>query len=374
MTVIAHISDLHLGHKHLTLTTSDGKRNQREADFEASALACADHIINTIKPDLLIVAGDALDKTTVTTTAIDGAIEFFERFHAAGIPSVVIGGNHDHVESQTSTSDLVLLKRHGVHLALEQETFDIAGVRLHLIPFRSLAKQSRGALELEAFKFADDAANVLVAHGYAAGGNPHFELCCLGHIHRHAQITDTAFYAGATERRNQGERDERPGFWVHTIIGSKLTSSEPVWVDELNVPDVPRPMWQVQLDASQLTTDELNTNVLEIVAAPETENSMLRLILSGVSTELDRRGLRKIWTAAFKEAGGFDLDVVTHTKAVAELMDVEFASPPADLSQGFHEFLLAQTWDAETEKQVMLTIGAEIMSEARERVLEKDGE
>ena len=269
MTKIAHLADLHLGYSQLGRLTPNGQ-NQREADFERAALACADYVI-AARPDLALIAGDTLHDTRVSNTGLNGAVEFFARLQEAGIRTVVIGGNHDEAGAPGRFNALHLLRRHGVELYLEQASVDIAGVRLHLVPFQVLARSLRQRGELAAFDFSAELPNVLVAHGYTMAPGmpsppeevmlpdfwltePRFDLVCLGHIHRHFQVPGLTkvFYAGAVERRDFGERDETPGFWMHELAADGALSSTSVSVESLGVELTPRPMLQYEIEAREL--------------------------------------------------------------------------------------------------------------------------
>lgn len=392
MTRIAHIADLHLGHRHLNKMTADGRRNQREEDFERAALSACEAIIDE-KVDLVIIAGDMLDKTSVSTSALDGAFEFISRLSEKNIPVVVIGGNHDHAESDTSTSDLTLLRRFGAHVYLAQGSLDIAGLRLHLVPFRTLSRAQRGSGQIEPFKINPLTANVLVAHGYAEGEDipsnpmgeevevpaewlrdPRFSLCCLGHIHHQTQLTETAFFSGSPERRNFGERTETPGFWIHELLeDGELIDSRAVLIGDLN-PSLPRPMEQHEIDASEMTTDQVNEAVGKIIDDESVYGAMVRIVLRNVSAELDRRGAQKAWQETFIGRGGLELDITTQTREVSELLDVEFAAAPKKLDEAFAEFVSAQEYDDDEEKAEMGKLAALVMAEAHEKLLKLDGE
>ena len=51
------------------------------------------------------------------------------------------------------------------------------------------------------------------------------DLVCLGHIHLQQQFSDRVFYSGSLIALNWGENTKH-GFWIHTLEGKKLVSSE----------------------------------------------------------------------------------------------------------------------------------------------------
>lgn len=393
MAVIAHLADLHVGFSHLNQRDQAG-RNQRQADFERAALLAARHTVEEVRPDLAVVAGDLLHETNMYPAAMSGAVSFCQMFAEAGIPLVAIGGNHDEAESPGRYNGLRFLATHcGLSLHLEQGHLDVAGVRLHLVSFRVLSRAQGGRGELEPFEFADDRPNVLVAHGYAPGegvpaippgmeteipsewlADPRFAAVLLGHIHHHGEIAPNVFYAGSTERRNFGEAAERPGFWLHRFDDARLVDSESVFIDELGDGSLPRPMIDRGIDTAGLTVRELDERVLDLFDEEEITGAMMRIALHNVSAELDRARSQSSWEREFRRRGGFHLEATVRTRRVEELLSIEFAAPPADVSQGFLDFMAEQSFENDEERKRMLGIAAEVMGEARERLIAQESE
>ena len=392
MALIAHLADLHLGYSHLTARAPDG-RNQRMVDFERAALAVADRVISE-RPDAAVVAGDLLHETQLYPAALSGAAQFCRRFAQAGIPLIAIGGNHDEAESEGRYNALrYLAEQHGLELHLAQGARDVAGVRLHLVSFRVLSRAQAGRGEIRPFEFATEMPNVLVAHGYAPGEgvpevpaerevripeewltDPRFACVMLGHIHHHTRLREDppVFYAGSTERRNFGEAAERPGFWLHRFDSQRLVESRAVYVDELGVEGLPRPMIDVQIDSKDLTFDELDARVRELIAE-QPEGAMLRVVLDNVSEEVDRQKARASWERAFRERGGLSFEAVPRTRTITELLDVKFEQPPLDIGKGLLEYVAAQTQELPKEEAAEIReIAAAIVSEAQEAVLEQE--
>jgi len=391
MTKIAHLADLHLGYSQLARSAPNGQ-NQREADFERAALACANRLVADA-PDVVVIAGDALHDTRISNTGLNGAVEFCERLHAAGLPVVIIGGNHDEASAVDRFNALHLLQRHGVKLYLEQTALDIAGVRLHLVSFQVLARFLRQRGAVAPFDFAQTTPNVLVAHGYTVTPglfsppeevnlpdfwvtDPRFDLVCLGHVHQHLQLPGLpkVFYSGSVERRNFGEVNETPGFWIHDLAADGQLTSQSITVESLGVPITPRPMLQYEIEARELSTDALNERVQALLSTEAMRGAMVRIILNNVSAELDRSRIRAQWQRAFRAADGFYLDIEAQTRRVLELMDVKFAAPPVNIGESFQEFLSQQQYESESERAAVMTLGEEVMTAAHEVLLTQEAE
>lgn len=389
MTTIAHLGDLHFGFSQLTKRTLDGGQNQREADVERAALLVADYLVD-LKPDLTVVAGDMMDATRISTPGLMGARRFVRKHVEAGIPLIIIGGNHDQVESPILPM-LEVLREDGALIYLKQATEDVAGVRLHLVPFRALARAQKSAGFLEPFDFSDKGPNILVAHASVEGKafqseevevpldwveDKRFDLVLLGHIHDRAlKVSDHAFYSGAVECLNFGEIDKVPGFYLHRFSGpdGRQLESEQVTIAELaqarGLEHTPRPMRVFRIDAEGKSLEEVDVAVRAILTDPEqVAGAMARVIIKSVSAAFSKSRLRLDWQEVFAAAGGFDLEIVAQTRHVGELLDVEFAAPPVDLSSAFSQFLAEQSFSSEEERQELLELGGEVLTAAREKL------
>jgi DNA repair exonuclease SbcCD nuclease subunit len=393
-TTIAHLADLHFGFNQLSKRTEDGSQNQREADFERAALLAGRYITEELRPDLTVVAGDVTHATRISTPGLRGARHFCHLHRDAGIPLVISPGNHDHVQSPVPPM-IVLLQDDGAIVHLDQTALDIAGVRLHLVPFRSLERGLRGGGWLDEFEFSGEQPNILVAHGSVEGFNfrqdeveipswwiedDRFALICLGHIHERQRLGETrAFYSGALERLNFGERNEVPGFYVHSLDDAGvLISSREVTIAELaeryEVPFTPRPMLQWKINAADLTLEELDEQVrAEITDPAKVDGAMAKLVVSNVSAAFTRESYRKNWLALFSEAGGLDLEPKVHTSAVESLLgDGDFAAPPVDLAEGFADFMGEQEL-VDDDRAALVALGREILSAAHEMLIASEG-
>jgi len=390
VTRFAHLGDLHIGSSHLSYRAADG-RNQRTVDFEQAALIAARQAVAS-NIDFAVIAGDTLDETNMMPGPLSGAVKLTAIFAQAGVPLLVIGGNHDEPEAIGRYSALKFLAEHNeVQLYLEQTAVDLAGVRLHMVPYRVLSRAQRGRGELLPFAFAEDRPNILVAHGYAPGegvpeipegmetvipaewlSDPRFKICLLGHIHHHGKIAAGVFYSGSVERRNFGECQEEPGFWIHEIAADGSVSSESVLIsdlDEAKEVNLPRPMASHSLDTANLTPDQVDRQVNRLLEATPT-GAMVRIVLDNVSDSLGPE-YRKQWQRKHRDNGGLYLDVTVHNRRASELLAVDFAEPPEDISQGLLEFIGGQEMTADRDEVVALA--SDLISEARDFVLVQDG-
>jgi DNA repair exonuclease SbcCD nuclease subunit len=390
VTRIAHLADLHIGFSHLSHRDSNG-RNIRQLDFERAALLAADRVVAE-EPDVCVIAGDLLHETNMYPSALSGAVEFCRTISSAGIPLIGIGGNHDEAEGQGRYNGLRFLQNHaGLELHLDQGERDVGDLRLHLVSFRVLSRAFGGRGDLAPFQWAEDRINVLVSHGYAPGTgvpeipegtdtevpaewlrDPRFALCLLGHIHHHGEIAERVFFAGSIERRNFGESAQSPGFWIHDLDHSGGVESRSISIADLGDGTLPRPMIDEAIETAGLSVRELDDRVLELFDRHDLTGAMMRVSLENVSTELDRSRSTAAWEKEFKRRGGFHFEASVRTRQVAELLSVEFASAPDDISQGFLDFLGQQ--DLGEKGPEMVKTAGQVMAEAKDRLIAQESE
>jgi DNA repair exonuclease SbcCD nuclease subunit len=169
-------------------------------------------------------------------------LEALDRLHSAGIPFIVIAGNHSMIKTRYTTSPYEVLTYHPSRITaaykFRYEKAEIGDTVFHLIPNMLRPEDYRTAYnEIE---LAKNHYNVLVTHGLATAIrdkrlatvaeheldntilSDQFDYIALGHYHNQSQITDNAWYSGSTEYLTYGEiADEKGGLLVdpgrHTV-------------------------------------------------------------------------------------------------------------------------------------------------------------
>lgn len=231
---LIHFSDTHLGHQQYPRTDGNGL-NQREQDIYAAFHAVIDHAVAT-KADLVVHAGDLFDGVRPSNRALAHAMEGFLRLSNAGIPTVLIAGNHEHPKLRETGSPFRLFAHlphmHPVYQG-QRETIAVrvAGgrsVRVHAVP--QCAGQEEVAREVASSPTkADGGLDVLVVHGAVTtldaipqaefnelSLDPSwfapFHYVALGHFHGLQQATPNAWYCGAPERVSMAEAGQEKGF------------------------------------------------------------------------------------------------------------------------------------------------------------------
>jgi DNA repair exonuclease SbcCD nuclease subunit len=238
---LVHIADTHLGLAQFSRLDPDSGMNLREKQIYDNFLAAIDVIIRE-KPDVLVHAGDLFDTVKPKTRAYTTVLDALTRLRDAGIPLVIVTGNHSMVKTRYTTSPLAVLDYHPAEIhatySFKYERVEIGDTVFHLIPNMLRAEDYRTAYDT--IELAQGRNNVLVTHGLATAIrdkrlatvaeheldstilSDNFDYIALGHYHNQSQITTNAWYSGSTEYLTYGEiRDEKGGLVVdparHTV-------------------------------------------------------------------------------------------------------------------------------------------------------------
>lgn len=219
---LAHLSDTHLGFSEFEI--EHGGFNARELDaYRAFEEACAK--IREARPDVLIHTGDLFDRPRPPMRALAVALRGFASLTAAGIPVVVIAGNHDLPSGRGTASPLEVLEAvpdvHAVPAA--PSTVRVRGLTIHAIPhgredaMRRAVDGAPGADILAIHAGLRDSgerewSEARVPREAVAAQAQRHAYVALGHYHRPMRICPNAWYAGSTERFHPEETGYEKGF------------------------------------------------------------------------------------------------------------------------------------------------------------------
>jgi DNA repair exonuclease SbcCD nuclease subunit len=254
--IVAHLSDLHLGHRAFDRT--EGGQNLRELDLAAAFQRAVDDLVR-LRPDVVVVAGDVFDRPDPPPGALVALTRGLERIggELPGTPVLIAAGARDtprrsgeagalaamdafpHVEAATGTARSVLFRERSLHV--------------HLVPHRSVLRGRAPVLE------PDPRArwNVLVVHGRLGSASDAsdasddavaldlegWDYVALGSSHSHRVVAPRVAYAGALERVGPApwaEAAEQKGFVTvdletgrlrfHVVPGRAVVSLAPTRV------------------------------------------------------------------------------------------------------------------------------------------------
>ncbi|MGH2613885.1 MAG: metallophosphoesterase family protein [Thermomicrobiales bacterium] len=298
---IAHLADTHLGYTAYGKADPESGRNQRAVDIELSFEAAISDIL-TRDVDLVVHAGDVFHHTRPSWSTLTHFLRQMRRLELAGIPAVVIAGNHDTPRLRTTGSVFALLA-----LALpgitfiaryepEEVSFSGLDVVVHGIPHGALTNPDPPAVLLHT-----TLRNVAVTHGIAPGfaswagreageaelrGNvidSQFDYVALGHVHLRGEAGINARYSGSTERTSWGDQAAQPGYALVTL-------GERGDVPQVEYIDLPaRPMETLApIDGAERSARDLADMVLARAGALGKPHAMVRVELQNTPRPLFR--------------------------------------------------------------------------------------
>ncbi|MFE7039628.1 exonuclease SbcCD subunit D [Streptomyces atratus] len=268
---ILHTSDWHLG-----------RSFHRVSLLEAQA-AYLDHLVATVREnevDAVLVAGDVYDRAVPPLSAVELFDDALHRLAAAGVPTVMISGNHDSARRLGVGAGLI--GRAGIHLrtdpahcatpvVLPDARGDVAFYGLpYLEPalVKDVFKAERAGHETvltaamdrvraDLASRPDTTRSVVLAHAFVAGGEPSdserditvggvaavpagvfdgVDYVALGHLHGCQTVTDRVRYSGSPLAYSFSEAAHRKTMWL-----IDLDASGTIGAERIDCP-VPRPL------------------------------------------------------------------------------------------------------------------------------------
>jgi exonuclease SbcD len=274
MIRLLHFADLHLGVENYGRIDPQTGLFSRLTDFLRSLDEIVDHALEQ-EMDLVIFAGDAYKRRDPSPTYQREFAKRIQRLSAAGVPTVLVVGNHDtpnalgranavEIFATLEVENVVVAKRPATH-RLETKSGPIQVVTLPWVvrstllareEYKNLNLEEINALILEKIDniIAEEIEGldpavpaVLAAHGSVFGAtygsersvmlgqevilprsmvtNPAWDYVALGHIHKHQVLCEKppVVYAGSIERIDFGEEKEDKGFVVAEVEKGQAT-------------------------------------------------------------------------------------------------------------------------------------------------------
>lgn len=334
-TVIAHLSDLHLGYSSSNCKLNPQGVRWREADGYMAWIREIKDIINDGTVDVVLIAGDVFHTPTPSILAVKQAQKGVRMLADAGIPAVILTGNHDtsDVRSELAATALLNDPDHGVYSHYEPyATYDVNDdVRLHLISHHLYKEQ---ASTWDKVKPTKGKINIFSTHGSMIDpltklamhtdaspreviipdeivNNPGWDYRLLGHIHERGFVgssddgkSDTAhlktYYNGSLIRRgfSDGETPLGRGWTKWTVQSDGLLLPEFHTVAQRPQEDLPV-INALDLSAADITDIAYDhvSNAVEDIKSPFTA-PILRQRVVNITPEkrkaVDQAMLRKL--------------------------------------------------------------------------------
>lgn len=341
---IVHLSDTHLGFRQLHYTR-DGGRNARELDVYAAFERAIDKIIE-LRPAAVVHSGDLFDGFHPANAATLVAVDQFARLHEAGIPTVVIAGNHSTPRAAAADHIFALLNRfdfvHAIHR--EPQVIEIGELMVTAIPHCNDREQLRDWIT-NARPSASHRFNVLTAHvgldglghvGSAEAGHitlsgetleavAEFTYIALGHLHKFDRPRINTVYAGSLERLTWSDDAKRKG-----IVEIDL-SADPLGDGYVTLHPIEgrRFVRLPEIDATQV--ENLTEAVVVAPGSNEIAEAIVKLPIRNVPIEIYGAIDRRLVAEAYKDCLHLELD--------PHFIDATSAGPHPGAPQDLRDFL-----------------------------------
>jgi DNA repair exonuclease SbcCD nuclease subunit len=355
---IAHFSDTHLGYRAGSRFDPETSRNQRSIDTDHAFTRTIDDIIAR-QPDGAIHSGDVFHHARPTWQSLRHFIRQMRRLEMAGIPTLVIAGNHDTPRIRTGGSaySVLELALPGIRFVTDYadihdvDTFGALDLHVHAIPHGALTNPDPVVASVLHGK-----RNVLVTHGAAPGVLPaglftepgeqelgahlldrDFDYIALGHIHQAQQVTAEGWYAGSTERFGWNDLTAVPGYNVVSIAGP----GESIDVTHVELPARPMIALKPVYGDGRQARDVANA-VIEQLQEIDDHSAMTRVELR----KIDRPQRREAQGLLKREAGAYtwSLEIAPERAGFVAEGGTEIADDTTlDLHALFTEFVASRT-------------------------------
>ncbi|HON35605.1 MAG TPA: DNA repair exonuclease [Methanothrix sp.] len=286
---IIHLADSHLGFSSYSRLDEHGRNRVEEMVYSGFEKAI-DKIIEA-HPDAVVHAGDVFHHVRPKIKPLFIFQRGLQRLVQAGIPVIIISGNHDAPKSFNQTSPFRLFEGiKDVHIAqrYRYECFEVDDCSFHCIPF-CLEPQDY-LVEFE--KIRRSGRDVLVMHGMVESLKNQkmksvgehelndsllksdFDYIALGHFHCQAQVSANAYYSGSVEYFNFGEAGD--------VKGMLLVDLERGEVSSIQV----KPKYMIDhppVDCTGMRSDEIAECIMELSHEDDILDRMVRINLKNVN-------------------------------------------------------------------------------------------
>jgi DNA repair exonuclease SbcCD nuclease subunit len=384
---LVHLSDLHLGYRQYQRLTPGGV-NQREADVAGTFRTTVDRII-TLRPDLIVVAGDIFHTVRPTNQAILHAFLQFARLTRA-LPNtiiVLVAGNHDTPRSSDTAGILQLFAQLGIAVVdRDAKRLSFPERDLSLLAVPDVPGIARPSLVPD----PEARYNVMVLHGEVEGmlpaslamtdraaveiskeelGASRWDYVALGHYHVYREIAPNAFYSGSIDYTSANPWGELYEERVAQTGGKGFIERDIATGEQVFHPLPPsRPLIDLPpVSARGLAPADVDERIRSAIESWEggIDNKIVRLVVRDVprhvARELDHKAIREYKRRALN----FHLDIRR-----PELHRTESSSSAPgkrqmlDLKDVVAEKLRTRPLDSEIDREALVSRAMSYIDEA----------
>jgi exonuclease SbcD len=335
---IIHLADSHLGFSSYGRLDQHGQNRIEEMVY--SGFERTIEKIVQLKPDAVIHAGDVFHHVRPKIKPLVVFQRGLQRLTEAGIPIIVISGNHDAPKSYSLTSPFRLFENlRDTHIAqrYKYECFEVGDHNFHCIPFCLDPEEYLTEFE----KIKRSGRDVLIMHGLVESLKNRrmmsvgehelkdsllkrdFDYIALGHFHGQTPIAENAWYSGSVEYFNFGEAKDTKGM---LLVDLEQGCAKPVPL---------RPNYMIDhadVDCSGFSSEEIAVCLMDLCQEEEIKDKMIRITLTNVNRSafrsIDQGRLNRLGASAlyFKIKPEFQDEVEQNCRPVdRRRLNEEFA-------------------------------------------------
>jgi exonuclease SbcD len=311
---IVHVADTHIGFSaYRKVSEEDGPfkgLNQREVDTYRSFEAFVDRVLE-LQPEVVLHSGDLFDTVRPSNRALSFALEQLVRLSEAGIPTIIIAGNHSTPRLRETGSAFRLFEHldniHPVYRG-SYERIAVGDLTVHAVPHSEGEGFKEQLPRIE--RCVETKYNAAMLHAGIVGFSEFrmnefneqlvdscylkddIDYIALGHFHQRYEVARNAFYSGSTERFSFAEAGQPKGFYHADLASGKK--------EFIELPT--RPMVDLgPVDAHDLDPASLRAE-LESRMSCDLEGKIVRLVVRNVPRTLymtvDFKRLRELAAGA----------------------------------------------------------------------------
>lgn len=338
MIKVIHTADIHFGMENYGRIDPQTGIHTRLLDFEAALNFCIDYALDN-NFDLFVFSGDAYKTAHPTPTQQKLFMRCLLRLFKAGIPVVIVVGNHDNPLSFGKANCLELfndMPLDGFYVVSKPELLNIqtknGPVQVVGIPWptrNSLSlntKQQQSSEEITEYistavaaiiqdyaqKLNPTIPSILASHitissGIFSGSEKRaiygndpvllpsevaiepFDYVALGHLHRYQNLNPKGYpavvYSGSIERVDFGERKEPKGFCTINLERGKTTHQF--------IQGPMRPFVQIEIELTPDNEDHTQ-QIIDTLAQKDLKNAVLKLLYHIPPGQKDNVNIQKV--------------------------------------------------------------------------------
>lgn len=296
---VIHVADTHLGYRNFSGKLDPVRNlNQRECDVYDAWHAAIDVALER-EPQLFIHAGDLFDSSRPSPRAIVEALTGFAKLRDAGIPAVVIAGNHSTPRFRSGGSVFEILKEFGITAVWgAPETVRVNGLAVHCVPHEPQPEQLLEDIRSLALDGAANG-NLLVLHAGLEGvrqdyhevneialapedlAEGEYAYVALGHLHRFQVPQLNAVYPGSLERLDFGDIEgEKAVVEVDLAAGAGSNN----FIKRHSIPT--RPMFDIAIACEGIGPSEVVAAIENEIAGLSVDQALVQLRLESIQRDV----------------------------------------------------------------------------------------